>query len=182
LSLTNETKITLLQLAREAIGYYLATGNRMTPSSQADPALREKRGVFVTLHRSGQLRGCVGYDQPVKPLAQAVTDSAFSAAFEDSRFNPVGKQELGTIDIEISCLTPPQPCEDWRRIQLGRDGIILRKQFNKALFLPCVAVEQQWDLETTLSHLATKAGLGSEEWRKGAEFSTFQAEVFTERK
>ena len=93
---------------------------------------------------------------------------------------PVSERELGGLRVEVSALTPPRPVKSWREIVLGRDGMTLEKDGSFAVFLPQVAPEQGWDLETTLSYLARKAGLSQDDWREGAKFETFQAEVFHE--
>ena len=93
-----------------------------------------------------------------------------------------GARITGTVDFvqEVSALTPPKPVASWRDIVLGRDGMTLEKGNAFAVFLPQVAPEQGWDLETTLSYLSQKAGLPADAWREGAKFETFQAEVFHE--
>jgi uncharacterized protein (TIGR00296 family) len=93
---------------------------------------------------------------------------------------PVTERELSEIRVEVSALTPPKPVASWRDIVLGRDGMTLEKGGAFAVFLPQVAPEQGWDLETTLSYLSRKAGLSADAWRAGAKFETFQAEVFHE--
>ncbi len=105
---------------------------------------------------------------------------AAAAAFEDRRFPPLSRGELAGITIEISALTPPRAIDGIAEIVLGRDGVILRKGMRSAVFLPQVAVEQGWDRDTLLTQLALKAGLPGDAWREGAEFQTFQAEVFSE--
>ncbi|MFO7907158.1 MAG: AMMECR1 domain-containing protein [Pirellulaceae bacterium] len=96
------------------------------------------------------------------------------------RFAPLSNTELPKIDIEISVLTPARPIASPDEFIPGRHGIILKKGISKAVFLPQVATEQGWDRETTLTHLALKAGLGPNEWRRGAEFEVFEAIVFSE--
>ena len=105
---------------------------------------------------------------------------AVDSALHDPRFMPVAERELGNLRVEVSALTPPQRVASWREIVLGRDGVTLEKGNHFAVFLPQVAPEQAWDLETTLSHLSQKAGLSADAWRDGAKFETFQAEVFHE--
>ncbi len=170
----------LLSLARESICSTLKTGKRISVSPAEEPILTKKMGVFVTLHKKGDLRGCVGFIEPVLPLQEAVIQSARNAAFHDSRFAPVSQQEMVDIEIEVSCLTEPRPVPSVKEIQLGRHGIVLEKGFARAVFLPCVAVEQGWDLTTTLDHLAMKAGLYPDEWRQGCRFEVFEAIVFRE--
>ena len=142
------------------------------------PALEAERGAFVTLHSGGQLRGCIGYIEGVKPLVYAVLDNGRSAAVGDPRFAPVKPAELPQLTIEISALTPLRPVAGPQDIELGRHGIVLAKGGARSVFLPQVATEQGWDLHTTLGHLALKAGLAPNGWQEGARFEVFEAEVF----
>lgn len=178
---TSEEKKQLLKLARITIEKYLKNQAKDYPPTD-NPRFMEKRGVFVTLHKEGDLRGCIGYPLPVKPLFEAVVDNAVSAATEDYRFNPVIPGELKDIDIEISVLTVPQAVVTYKDVVVGRDGIIISKGFNKGLLLPQVPVEQGWNLEQYISYGCMKAGLSSEEWKWPGKsivsIETFQATVF----
>ena len=170
----------LLTLARNTIEKFLATANRDYPP-QSSPVFGEKRGVFVTLHRDGELRGCIGYPLPYRPLWQAVVDNAIAAATEDPRFPAVTAAELPGLEIEISVLTVPQKVDSHERVQVGRDGIIISKGFQRGLLLPQVPLEQGWDLEQYISYGCRKAGLAGDEWKKGVQIETFQALVFNEK-
>lgn len=181
---THEEKKELLKLARTTIANYLK--KQATEYPQTDnPKFMEKRGVFVTLHKEGDLRGCIGYPLPEKPLIEAIVDNAISAATEDYRFNPVEPGELKDIDIEISVLTVPEPVVNYKDVVLGRDGIIISKGFNKGLLLPQVPVEQGWNLEEYISYGCMKAGLSSDEWKRHGRgivnIETFQAIIFGEK-
>jgi len=181
--LTKEERKFLLSLARKTIETIMDGKDihDVEPDeSDLSPALKEKRGVFVTLHEDHELRGCIGYILPLLPLWQAVMENARNAAFRDPRFTPLSPEELGKIDIEISVLTPPREINNISEFRVGTDGIILKKGPYQAVFLPQVAPEQGWDRETTLRYLSMKAGLDPEAWRKDARFETFQAEVFSE--
>ena len=183
--LSNEEKKTLLLMARKTIFYVFK--HRTPPLSPKDigikttPAMEKVMGGFVTLHKEGRLRGCIGEILPRNPIYKVVMNRAVSAAFEDYRFPQLGKDELDKIDIEISVLTPPEKVDSWKDIELGKHGIILSKNKHSAVFLPQVAPEQQWDLPTTLEHLSVKAGLPQDAWKHGAEFSVFEADVFGEK-
>ncbi len=142
------------------------------------PRLAARRGAFVTLHLAGQLRGCIGYIEGHMPLIDAVARNGRAAALEDPRFPPVNIDELPHLDLEVSALTPLHKVERAQDIVIGRHGILLAKQGRQAVFLPQVAPEQGWDLETTLSHLALKAGFGPTDWQKDTSFRVFEAEVF----
>ena len=145
---------------------------------EIEPRLVQKRGVFVTLTKGGNLRGCIGFIEGHKKLLDAVVDNGKSAAVGDPRFPPVSARELPGLDIEISALTPLVTVEGPENIKIGRHGIVLGFQGRRSVFLPQVAVEQGWDLETTLGHLALKAGLAPNAWQEGATFQVFEAEIF----
>ena len=176
---TLEEKKELLQLARKTIENYLTKGKKEYPWTD-NPKFSEKRGVFVTLHKKGDLRGCIGYPLPIKPLIEAVVDNAISSASEDYRFNTVSVEELDDIDIEISILTAPQKVKSYKDVVVGRDGIIISKSFMRGLLLPQVPVEQGWDLEQYISWGCRKAGVPADEWKRSVEIETFQGIVFGE--
>ena len=185
--LSADDRAYLLRVARESMERAVRSGRAASHLAAADlnaapPATRAKMGAFVTLSdkATGALRGCIGEILPMRPLAEAVAARAVDSALHDPRFMPVAERELGNLRVEVSALTPPKPVASWRDIVLGRDGMTLEKGNAFAVFLPQVAPEQGWDLETTLSHLSRKAGLSSDAWREGAKFETFQAEVFHE--
>lgn len=175
----------LLQLARLAI---TAAANGDSPpdvekaASEAGQSLQgalgENRGVFVTLTDGGRLRGCIGYIEGFKPLARAVADNGRAAAISDPRFQPVSPPELAGLKVEISALTPLAPVNSHEDIQVGKHGVLLEKNGRQSVFLPQVATEQGWDLCTTLTQLALKAGLGPDDWRQDTVFRVFEAEVF----
>ena len=143
--------------------------------------MRKVMGAFVTLHTaSGALRGCIGEIAPYRPLYEAVTARACDAAFRDPRFFSLRGSEFGSIRLEISALTPPEPIDDWRKIEIGRHGMTVTKNGRSAVFLPQVAPEQGWTLEQTLSQLCLKAGLHPDDFRSGATFTVFEAIVFSE--
>ncbi len=179
-SLTTAEKAYLLELARGVITAE-ASGDTAPALETLTPALQENRGAFVTLHSGGQLRGCIGYIEGVKPLAEAIVDNALSAAFRDPRFTSVTAGEVPDLEIEISALTPLRDVASWRDILVPRHGVVLTRGPNKSVFLPQVAAEQGWDRDTMLSHLAMKAGLSPDAWREGAAFRVFEAEIFAEK-
>ena len=140
----------------------------------------EKRGAFVTLKKNDDLRGCIGYPLPFKPLYETIIDVAVSAATQDFRFEPITLEELPEMKIEVSVLTLPEPIKDIKEVELGKHGIIVSKGSSKGLLLPQVPIEWNWDLETYLEHGCLKAGLAEDEWKKGAEIKVFSAQVFSE--
>jgi len=169
----------LLGLARDTIEGFLKTGKRPRPKT-APKSLSEKRGAFVTLKVDGQLRGCIGYPLPYKPLAETIAGMALAAATQDYRFAPIQVEELERLKIEISVLTLPRPVQDVSEVEVGRHGIIISKGADKGLLLPQVPTEYGWDRETYLCHGCLKAGLDENEWRKGACIEVFEAQVFSE--
>lgn len=177
--LTPSQKKYLLNLARQAISQYLQDGTTLEVEPE-EAALKENRGAFVTLKNGDQLRGCIGYPLPIKPLFQTIIDATIAAATQDYRFPPVTAEELPQIKIEISVLTLPRPIKDPDEFEVGRHGLIITQGFNKGLLLPQVPVEWGWDRETFLRHACLKAGLPEDAWRKGAKIEIFEAEVFSE--
>lgn len=169
----------LLDAARRAIEHYLKSGKPLRLPVE-DEALKEKRGAFVTLKKNHELRGCIGYPLPFKPLFETVTEVAVSAATQDFRFQPLSLEELDETKIEISVLSLPEPVKDIKEIEIGKHGIIISKGLNKGLLLPQVPLEWDWDVETFLRHACLKAGLEEEEWKKGAQIEIFEAQVFSE--
>ncbi len=179
--LTAEEKRELFRIARAAVE--AAVHRKPAPGTEPlTPALREKRGVFVTLKIQGQLRGCIGYIEAVKPLHQAAAEMAREAAVGDPRFPPVSEKELPLLEYEISVLTPRRQISDPSEFVTGRHGIIVERDGRSGVFLPQVAPEQGWDRETTLSYLcAHKAGLPADAWRdKRTKLFVFEAEVLEE--
>ncbi|MBC7289355.1 MAG: AmmeMemoRadiSam system protein B, partial [Armatimonadetes bacterium] len=179
-NLNDVQKKQLLALARKAITEWV-TNRRCVKPNLSDPAFRPERAVFVTLRKHGLLRGCIGTLEPVAPLAEAVVDSAISAATEDPRFPPVRPEELSEIDIHISVLSPLRRIDRPDEIILGKHGIVVQQGLRRGVFLPEVAPEQGWDLETTLSILCVeKAGLPADAWKRGAELYVFTTQSFGE--
>ena len=176
----------LLKLARSSLGSYLETG-RTAPGDENQYSsfarLRENLGVFVTLRKKGELRGCIGSIVGREPLYRGVAANAVHAAVDDPRFPPLQKHELQGVSIEISVMTPLRPVQDHRSIRLGTDGVVIRDGPAQAVFLPQVAVESGWDLDQFLASLCLKAGLGSDAYRLSPtmRFFVFQAQVFSER-
>jgi len=181
--LTDSDRERLIDLARKAIGYALE--HRKIPEIpelgiEISDTLKEPRAAFVTLKKDGRLRGCIGDIFPSQPLYKSVFSNAINAAFRDKRFPPLQEDEFDDITIEISALTRPKSVPSSDKIRIGTDGIVLNKAGRSAVFLPQVAPEQGWDLNETLTKLSTKAGLAADDWKDGAGFLVFQADVFGE--
>jgi AmmeMemoRadiSam system protein A len=168
----------LHRLALEAIEHHLL--GRPMPSREGETQrLSEKRGAFVTLKTRGQLRGCIGHTQPIKPLSQTIIDMAQAAAFQDPRFPPLSKKELPDLEIEISALTPFRPIQDIEEIMVGKHGLFIERGFNAGLLLPQVATEYHWNTITFLEHTCQKAGLPKDAWKDSqTNIYLFSAEIF----
>lgn len=179
-SLNAEEKKVLLKTARAAIAAYLETG-RVIEDESGNSKFKTDLGAFVTLKKNGGLRGCIGYSEPVAPLGLTVIHTAIYAATRDPRFPPVGKEELKSLDIEISVLTPLLPVKDPNKIVVGRHGLLIRKSGRSGLLLPQVPGEFGWDRTEFLEQVCRKAGLPADAWRTGAELFSFEAIVFGEK-
>jgi hypothetical protein len=143
------------------------------------PELEMPAAVYVTLMKSGELRGCIGSSRPIYPLYQAVVSSGLHAASRDHRFRPVQPDELEGMDIEISVMSNPESVDSYLDFVLGEEGIILEKDGHTALFLPEVPVKYHWNREQMLSQLAMKAGLSEDAWKEGARFKIFRTRKFS---
>ena len=146
----------------------------------------KKQGAFVTLTKRGELRGCIGFVEGIFPLYETIYKVAKSAAFEDSRFPRLKKEEMKEIKIEISVLSVPEEIkaekpEDYiKQIKVGEDGLIIKKGFASGLLLPQVFPEYNADAKMALEMTCKKAGLPKDVWEEGAKVFKFQAEVFSE--
>jgi len=178
-ALTDEQRRTLLRIARESVRA-AASGRRPPDTPSEDPVLQQRRGVFVTLTLGGGLRGCLGEFEGREPLWKAVAERARASALQDPRFPPVTAEEVDDLHIEISVLRPLQPVRNIEEIEVGRHGLLLAKGLHRGTLLPQVPVERGWDRETFLRHTCTKAGLGPDAWKEGAEIYTYEADVFSE--
>ena len=178
IGLTEEEKKVLHQIARAAIEKRLGR-DKFPEADLSGEHLRENRGAFVSLHKRGQLRGCIGTIQPAKPLHRVVEDMAAAAAFEDSRFSPLSLEELKDVELEISALTPLEKVKDIEDIEVGKHGLYIRKGFYSGLLLPQVATDYNLNRQAFLEETCRKAGLPRNAWKeKGTELFMFSAEVF----
>lgn len=179
--LTKEDKKRLLEIARSTISA-LVSGKSLPIFQEKSQGLNLRRGAFVTLHKKGELKGCIGSFTSDEPLYRVISKMSVESASHDYRFEPVRAEELNDITIEISVLSEPKLTDDWRNIRLGIDGVIIRKGFSSGVFLPQVATETKWDLDTFLGQLCSqKAGLPWASYKDPAtKIYTFQADVFSE--
>ena len=177
--LSDEEKKILKEIAFTSIKDSLAGKPVAQPILNSQyPVLNSKCGAFVSLHKQGRLRGCIGHFGEDVPLHEIVAEMARAAAFEDPRFMPVTKDELEDIDIEISVLTPMRRIQSLDEFELHRHGIYIRRGYHSGTFLPQVANEVNWTKEEFVSHCAQdKAGIGWDGWRD-AELYVYEAIVF----
>ena len=178
--LSTKEKKFLLSLARRTIKII---AEQKTPANEDfySELLAKKSGVFVTLHKAGNLRGCIGYVEGTRPLQEAVIEMAAAAAFEDPRFPSITTVEIPQIQIEISVLSPLKLINSIEDIEIGVHGLLIEKGFNKGLLLPQVAVENKWDRRKFVEFTCLKAGLLKNDWqKKDTTIQTFSAEIFSE--
>ncbi len=174
-SLTGQEKTQLLALARKTVEDYVANGSTDDPGI-AEPGMNTYGTTFVTLTRDGVLRGCIGNVRNPMPLYKSVIMNAVAASSKDHRFDPVTKEELRDLRVEVSVLSLFEPVGEIDEIRIGRDGLYLVKGNHSAILLPQVADEGGWDIDTFLEKLSVKAGLRPHEWAD-AQLFRFTAEV-----
>ncbi len=166
-----------------------AISNQDFTPKEVPEIFNNKSGVFVTLNTfpKHDLRGCIGYIEPIFPLIEALGKASKSAALDDPRFPPVRETELESLVIEVSLLTPPElihvkkPKHYAKEIKIGRDGLIVERGYRKGLLLPQVPIEWKWKVDEFLSHTCMKAGLLPDSWlEQGTMIYKFSAEIFSE--
>ncbi len=182
--LNKEEKKELLKIARDSIGRYLK--NKTYKPETKFENLKKPSGAFVTLKINDDLRGCIGSLEAKKPLAQVISQMSLAAAFEDTRFYPLTKEEFKDVTIEISVLSPLKKIKDpLTDIEINKHGVLVKskKDYRSGLFLPQVAKENNWNLEKFMNELCeNKAGIEQDAWKKGKiDIYAFTAEVFSEK-
>jgi AmmeMemoRadiSam system protein A len=178
LGLSDEEKQELHRIARAVIEAK-AKGQPVPCFPPATDRLKEKRGAFVCIYKTGMLRGCIGTLEARAPMYMAVQEMAEASAFRDPRFRAVTEDELPYLSIEISILTPFHQIQDPEEVQVGPHGLVIRKGFQSGLLLPQVATERNWDRITFLQETCRKAGLPRDAWQdKDTELYVFSADVF----
>ena len=186
----------LLNIAKKAVKTYLETGEQILVPEDCPEELKEKLGVFVTLNKNNQLRGCIGYPEPIESAIQATISVAIAAASEDPRFPQVIPEEYDNLEFEVTVLTKPQlmeiahPSEYLNNIKIGKDGLMIKKGYSKGLLLPQVATENNFDVEnykempklakeTFLEHTCMKAGISADSYLdESCDVYTFQGQIF----
>ena len=176
----------LIKLARESIKSVFSN-SLLKIDDNIKSRFDKKQGVFVTLSIKGELRGCIGYPEPVFQLYKAVVNAAKSAAFSDPRFNPLDKEDFKQVDIELSVLTVPElikvrDAKDYlNSIKVGEDGLIIRSELSSGLLLPQVFTEYKCDIVKALEMTCKKAMLNKDEWKNlDNKIYKFQAQIFKE--
>jgi len=204
-TLTHGERTLLLETARSAIESRLTGSDRRAPESAPapgaasapppaatppstsapahSPTLAAHLGAFVTLEIRGKLRGCIGYIASSKPLIETVAEAAEASAFHDTRFPPLRREELETVTIEISVLSPLNRIDSVEEIRVGEHGVLVRRGFQSGLLLPQVATEYGWNRKTFLENACRKAGLPCGCWRDSeTRIEVFSAFVFNDRR
>ena len=175
----------LVDIAKETVKYYLETGKRIEMPEDYPIELDEKLGVFVTINKNNNLRGCIGYAEPIEPAINATIEVAIAAAFNDPRFNQVTPEEFENLEFEVTVLTKPEmiiiahPDQYFEEIEIGRDGLIVQKGYSRGLLLPQVAVENAFTIEDFLEHTCMKAGISADSWLdESCDVYKFQGQIF----
>jgi hypothetical protein len=169
----------VLDLARRTLNHYQQTGREEAPDSPTSglPQLERRASLFVTLHKEGKLRGCLGRNTPDKPLEQSVPELTLAAALEDSRFDPVSRSETG-LEIEVSILSPMKRITQLGDFRVGEHGALLKTKGRQGLLLPQVATERNWDAGQFFQALGLKAGAGqSATANPSARIYVFRAQI-----
>lgn len=185
--LTLEEGKFLVELARQSIETYLDKGSK-PETPEVPEKLKQSRGVFVTLRKNEELRGCIGRPFPTQSLVDGIIDSAINSAVGDPRFPSLEKDGLKDVSIEVSVLTPPEVIEvetprDYpEKVRVGEDGLIVERSGGKGLLLPQVPIEQGWDAEEFLTNTCLKAHLKPDCWlKKDVKIKKFSAQIFAEK-
>jgi AmmeMemoRadiSam system protein A len=177
--LTEDDRNRLLAFARRCLEARVR--REAPPRVERGGGLDLPMGAFVSVHRCGELRGCLGRLETDRPIADNVAHLAAIVADSDPRFMPLRASELVDVEIEISALAPEEEVADVAEIEVGRHGLIVEAGHHRGLLLPQVATEYNWNRETFLDHTCLKAGLPRDAWRKGARIFKFDAQVFGEK-
>ena len=170
----------LLQIARNAVHEYLNGQQPRLPDPPPE-RLMEFLGIFVSVHKGRELRGCVGSILATDPLYRSTAECAIAAAVNDPRFMPLTQKELADVEFEISLLSRPEYVQDVKNIEVGKHGLLISKGNVRGLLLPQVASEHGWSRERFLEETCKKAGLRSDDWKEEATIQCFTTLVFSEK-
>jgi AmmeMemoRadiSam system protein A len=181
MELTNDEKELLLNSARQSIVAAFDNSSKPEIDYNAHPVFKQITGAFVTLKKNHELRGCIGYVIASVPLFETVCEAAQAAAFQDPRFPPLTITELEKVEIEVSVLSPFEPISSYDEIEIGKHGLLL-DEGGRAVLLPQVASENNFDRAQFLTSLCHKAGLYGEYWKERLlKIKVFTATVFSEK-
>lgn len=187
MTLSDQDGETIVKTSRAAVIEYLKTGKKINLHEDFKSKFSYNSGIFVTLNKKENLRGCIGFPTPVRKLYQSLVDASIASATEDPRFPPVKYDELDEISFEVTVLTTPKevkvtnPHEYPNKIKVGRDGLIVKWEFGSGLLLPQVPVEYGWNEEEFLNHTCEKAGAPFDCWKnKSTTILQFEGIVFRE--
>jgi AmmeMemoRadiSam system protein A len=176
--LTDDEKRELLRIARATLREFMRSG-RIPPGKPHRASLTAPAGVFVTLHRGPELRGCIGTLQATTPLYRIIQEMVIAAASRDARFAPIAEGEVDQLNIEISVLGGARRIHDAGEVVIGEQGVCVSRGERRGLLLPQVAVEHDWDAATFLDRACEKGGLPAGAWRDPeATVEVFGAQVF----
>ena len=152
----------VVKLAKDAVESYVRYGRILNPSQQLTPEMKERAGVFVSLHRRGELRGCIGTFEPLKSdVAQEIIANAISSATRDPRFLPVEADELDDLEYGVDILTPPEPVSDTEQLDPEKYGVIVESGFRRGLLLPDLEGVDSAEEQIRICRL--KAGIARDE-------------------
>ncbi|MFH0978282.1 MAG: AmmeMemoRadiSam system protein A [Candidatus Woesearchaeota archaeon] len=186
--ISSEEGIKLLQLAKDSVKSVFEH-REVRIDEYCRKKFCDNQGCFVTLYMNGELRGCIGFPEPVMPLYKAIAQASQAAAFEDPRFPQLSEEEFKDCRFEVSVLTKPKqiivkkPEEYLTKVRIGQDGLIIRGSYGSGLLLPQVAEEYKWQPKEFLEHTCIKAGLSKDAWKDmNNKLYSFQAEIFSEQK
>ncbi len=186
--LSNDDGKLLVKTARMVITKYLADYKKIDLSYEFKIRFSFNSGVFVTLNKNDNLRGCIGFPTPDRKLYQSLAEASVASATEDPRFLPVSLNEMKEIVVEVTVLTPPSiikvthPLEYPKMIKVGRDGLIVKWRYGSGLLLPQVPLEYGWNEEEFLNHTCEKAGAPFDCWKqRDTVVLKFEGIVFREK-
>jgi uncharacterized protein len=164
---SDSDKSLMVSLAKDAVEMFVKSGERAS-LKDVPQSFKQKLACFVTLNDKRDLRGCIGTIEPYASLYESIVDNAIAAASRDHRFTPVSEDELKDLSYEVSVLSKPEPYEpkspDELLLNIKNKGLIIRKDFRSAVYLPQVW-EHFSESKEFLSSLCRKAGLSGNEWK-----------------
>jgi AmmeMemoRadiSam system protein A len=178
-SLSEEDRKAILELARQGV-LHAVCHERPLSSFPTTGIFAERRGLFVTLHAAGKLRGCIGMIEAHAALGETLARCASDAALHDPRFSRIRAEEMATLEIEVSLLSPLRPIRP-EEVEIGNHGLLVEQGPRRGLLLPQVAVEHRLGKEQFLGETCAKAGLPREAWKDAdTKLYGFQCEIIAE--